>query len=69
MFEAMRLACYESRAQSPDPAEWLCAEQALVMATRGSARALGMQGTIGKLAQGSKATSPSSTSQVSPACP
>jgi guanine deaminase len=55
MFEAMRLACYVSRVQSPDPADWLTAEQVLVMATRGSARALGMGDLIGRLAPGFKA--------------
>ena len=55
MFEAMRLACYVSRIQSPDPETWLTAEQALAMATRGSARALGMDDLIGRLAPGFKA--------------
>jgi guanine deaminase len=55
MFEAMRLACYVSRAQSPDPGEWLTAEQVLVMATQGSARGLGMADLIGRLAPGLKA--------------
>ena len=55
MFEAMRLACYVSRVQSPDPDAWLGAEQVFVMATQGSARALGMDGAIGRLAAGYKA--------------
>ncbi|MGQ0664314.1 MAG: amidohydrolase family protein [Pseudomonadota bacterium] len=55
MFEAMRLACYLSRLCSPDPARWLGAEQVLAMATRGSARALGMDDLIGRLAIGFKA--------------
>ncbi len=55
MFEAMRLAVYVSRMQSPDPADWLGAEDALSMATRGSARALGMGDRIGRLAPGYKA--------------
>ena len=55
MFEAMRLAVYASRAQSPDPARWLGAEEALGMATRGGAEALGMGGAIGRLAPGFKA--------------
>ena len=55
MFEAMRLANYLSRIQTPDPARWLTAEQTLALATRGSARALGFDGTIGALAPGFKA--------------
>ncbi len=55
MFEAMRLACQLSRIHSPDPDAWLTAEDALSMATRGSARALGFEGTIGALAPGTKA--------------
>ena len=55
MFEAMRLANYLSRIDAPDPARWLTAEQTLMLATRGSARALGFDGTIGELAPGFKA--------------
>ncbi len=55
MFEAMRLACYLSRIQGPDPERWLAAEDALRMATRGSARALGFDGLIGALEPGFKA--------------
>jgi 5-methylthioadenosine/S-adenosylhomocysteine deaminase len=55
MFEAMRLACHVSRIQSPDPADWLTAEQALAMATQGSATALGFGALIGALEPGRKA--------------
>jgi guanine deaminase len=55
MFEAMRLANTVSRIHSPDPADWLSAEQAIEMATRGSARGLGFDGLIGALAPGFKA--------------
>ena len=52
LFEAMRLAVYASRLQSPDPGRWLGAEDALEMATRGGARALGMADRIGRLRPG-----------------
>ena len=52
LFEAMRLAVYSSRVQSPDPERWLGAVDALEMATRGGARALGMADRIGRLAAG-----------------
>ncbi len=55
MFEAMRLAAYVSRAHSPDPELWLGAEDALRMATEGSARALGFEGLLGRIAPGYKA--------------
>ena len=55
MFEATRLACYMSRIQTADPADWLSAEQVIAMATRGSARGLGFQDLIGRLAPGFKA--------------
>jgi guanine deaminase len=55
MFEAMRLACHVSRVQSPEPADWLTAGQALALATQGSARALGFGALIGALEAGRKA--------------
>ena len=55
MFEAMRLAAYISRVQGPDPRQWLSAAEAFEAATKGGARALGMQNSIGQLATGFKA--------------
>ena len=55
MFEAMRLANTVSRIHSPDPADWLTAENAIEMATRGSARGLGFDDLIGALEPGFKA--------------
>jgi guanine deaminase len=54
MFEAMRLTAYLSRLHGPDPERWLAAADAFEMATRGSARALGMEG-IGRIAPGCRA--------------
>ncbi len=55
MFEATRLAAYLSRVRSLDHRRWLTAEEALTMATAGSARVLGMADRIGRLAPGFKA--------------
>ncbi|MDP7241260.1 MAG: amidohydrolase [Rhodospirillales bacterium] len=55
MFEAMRLANTVSRIHSPDPSDWLTAENVIDMATRGSARGLGFDGSIGALEPGFKA--------------
>jgi 5-methylthioadenosine/S-adenosylhomocysteine deaminase len=55
MFEGMRLAAYLSRVRSLDHRRWLSAEEALTMATEGSARVLGMADRIGRLAPGFKA--------------
>ncbi|HEY9212640.1 MAG TPA: amidohydrolase family protein [Ancylobacter sp.] len=52
LFETMRLACYLSRTASFDPDDWLTPRDAFEMATRGSARALGMQDSIGDIAPG-----------------
>ncbi|MEM8958067.1 MAG: amidohydrolase [Pseudomonadota bacterium] len=55
MFEAMRLASFVSRTQSPDPDDWLGTWEVLDMATEGSARVLGFGGEIGRIAPGYKA--------------
>ncbi len=52
MFEATRLAVYLSRLQGPDPARWLSVEEGWQMATAGSARLLGFQDKIGRIAPG-----------------
>ncbi len=55
VFEAMRMAAFISRVQGPDPRQWLSAAEAFEAATKGGARALGMEKSIGQLAQGFKA--------------
>jgi guanine deaminase len=55
MFEAMRLASFVSRVRTFDYEDWLDTGQALVMATEGSAKALGFDADIGRLAPGYKA--------------
>ena len=55
VFEAMRTAALISRVQGPDPHEWLSAAEAFEAATKGGARALGMEKLIGQLAPGFKA--------------
>ncbi|GLK74604.1 amidohydrolase family protein [Ancylobacter dichloromethanicus] len=52
LFEVMRLACYLSRTASFDPDDWLTPADVFAMATRGSARALGMQDLIGDICPG-----------------
>ena len=52
MFEAMRLASFTSRVRGPDYRRWLGTDEALRMATEGSARALGLQGKVGRLEPG-----------------
>lgn len=54
MFECVRLAAYLSRVRTPDYHRWITAEEALTMATEGSAGVLGMD-RIGRLAPGYKA--------------
>jgi guanine deaminase len=55
MFECARLAAYLSRVRTPDYLRWITAEEALTMATEGSAAVLGMADRIGRLAPGYKA--------------
>ncbi|HYC43946.1 MAG TPA: amidohydrolase family protein [Burkholderiales bacterium] len=55
MFEAMRLASFTSRVQTPDYTRWLHAHEALAMATTGSAQALGFGGDLGRIEKGFKA--------------
>ena len=55
MFEATRLAAYLSRVRTPDYTRWISVEEALHMATAGSAAVLGMADHIGRLAPGYKA--------------
>ena len=55
VFEAMRMAAFVSRVQGPDPRQWLNAAEVFEAATKGGARALGMETLIGQLAPGFKA--------------
>jgi len=55
MFEAMRAASFVSRVRGSPPQEWLSTEEVLRLATEGSARVLGLQDVIGKIAKGYKA--------------
>lgn len=55
MYEAMRLASFASKVQGPDWQRWITTEEALRAATEGSARALGLEKQIGRIAPGYKA--------------
>jgi 5-methylthioadenosine/S-adenosylhomocysteine deaminase len=55
MFEAARLASLISRVQTPDFDAWLGPDEVLLMATTGSARAMGLDGTLGEIVRGHKA--------------
>ena len=55
MFEAVRLASFVSRVQGPDYQRWLTADEALGLATTGSAKLLGFGADLGLLAPGYKA--------------
>jgi guanine deaminase len=55
VYEATRLASLVSKARCPDTARWVTTEQAALAATVGGARALGLDGRLGRLAPGYKA--------------
>jgi 5-methylthioadenosine/S-adenosylhomocysteine deaminase len=55
VYEAMRLASLVSKVQGPDWQRWLGTDEALRAATEGSARALGLEKQIGRIAPGYKA--------------
>jgi 5-methylthioadenosine/S-adenosylhomocysteine deaminase len=55
MYEAMRLASLVSKGQRPDVERWVTTEEVALAATEGSARALGFEGRLGRLAPGYKA--------------
>ena len=55
MYEAMRLASFASKAQRPDVERWVTTDEVALAATEGSARALGFEGKLGRLAPGYKA--------------
>lgn len=55
MVESMRLASFVSRVRDRDFQDWIGTDEALTMATEGSAKALGFEGRIGRIAAGFKA--------------
>jgi 5-methylthioadenosine/S-adenosylhomocysteine deaminase len=55
VYEAMRLASLVSKGRGPDVERWITTEQALVAATEGGARALGLDGRLGRLSPGYQA--------------
>ena len=55
MYESMRLASFVSKAQRPDLERWVTTDEVVRAATEGSARALGFEAAIGRLAPGYKA--------------
>lgn len=55
VYEAIRLASLASKVQGPDVEKWVSTEEALLAATQGGARALGLSKQIGKIAPGYKA--------------
>src|SRR5262249_3083381 len=55
MYEAMRLASLVSKGRTPDVERWVTTDDVVLAATEGSARALGFEGRLGRLAPGYKA--------------
>jgi 5-methylthioadenosine/S-adenosylhomocysteine deaminase len=55
MYEGMRLASLVSKSRGPDTEEWLTTDEVTHAATSGSARALGFNEMIGRIAKGFKA--------------
>jgi 5-methylthioadenosine/S-adenosylhomocysteine deaminase len=55
MFEAMRAASFVSRVRGVPTTDWISTHEALRLATEGSARVLGFQDSLGKIAKGYKA--------------
>jgi 5-methylthioadenosine/S-adenosylhomocysteine deaminase len=55
MYESMRLASLVSKGQRPDVERWVTTQEVALAATEGSARALGFEGRLGRLAPGYKA--------------
>ena len=55
MYEAMRHASFSSKVQGPDVERWITTAEVLRAATEGSARALGLDKQIGRIAPGYKA--------------
>jgi guanine deaminase len=52
MFEAMRLAAFVSRVHDRPAADWIGAQEAIGLATEGSAAVLGLEGRVGRIAPG-----------------
>jgi 5-methylthioadenosine/S-adenosylhomocysteine deaminase len=55
VYEAMRLASLVSKGRTPDAERWVTTEEVALAATEGSARTLGFEGQLGRLAPGYKA--------------
>jgi guanine deaminase len=55
VFEGMRLASLVSKTRGPDTERWVTTEDVALAATEGSARTLGADGRLGRLAAGYKA--------------
>jgi 5-methylthioadenosine/S-adenosylhomocysteine deaminase len=55
LFEVMRLALMLPRPDTPDPRDWPTAREVLSMATVGGARAMTLEGAVGRIAPGQRA--------------